>query len=155
MPTSSVAHSTFVIERQYPQSPTRVFSAFSDPAKKRRWMGGDADGFTIERFDMEFEVGRFERWQFRFKGGELITTEMMYQDIVPNQRIVFVYTMDFGDKRASSSQTTIELIPDGTGTKLVFTEQGAFFDGVDQAAGREEGTRGLLDALATELEQHT
>ncbi len=33
----SVTHSTFVIERSYPTSPERVFAAFADPAKKRRW----------------------------------------------------------------------------------------------------------------------
>ena len=33
----SVIHSTFVIERSYPAKPERVFAAFADPAKKRRW----------------------------------------------------------------------------------------------------------------------
>jgi len=62
--------------------------------------------------------------------------------------------MAAGDTRFSSSHVTVELVPDGTGTKLIFTEQGAYFDNkADSAAGREQGTRGLLDALATELER--
>jgi hypothetical protein len=36
---------------------------------------------------------------------------------------------------------------------LTYTEQGAFFDGVDSAKGREEGIRGLLEALAAELQK--
>jgi uncharacterized protein YndB with AHSA1/START domain len=36
----SVTHSTFVIERSYATTPERVFAAFSDPAKKRRWFCG-------------------------------------------------------------------------------------------------------------------
>jgi len=33
------------------------------------------------------------------------------------------------------------------GTRLVFTEQGAFFDDLEDPAGREHGTSKLLDAL--------
>ena len=40
----SVTHSTFVIERSYPTTPERVFAAFADPAKKRRWLA-EGEGF--------------------------------------------------------------------------------------------------------------
>lgn len=53
--------------------------------------------------------------------------------------------------RISVSLTTIELKPQGGGTKLVLTEQGAFLDGYDDAGAREEGTRELLDALGRSL----
>ncbi|HMI51138.1 MAG TPA: SRPBCC family protein [Candidatus Saccharimonadales bacterium] len=149
----SVTHNTFVIERRYATTPERVFAFFADPAKKRRWLGGEAEGFAIESFVPNFQVDSLERWTFRFKGGELIKNDVCYQDIVPQRRIVFVYTMTFGDKRVSSSQTTVELIPTDGGTKLIHTEQGAFFDSVDSARGREEGTRGLLEQLAKELER--
>jgi hypothetical protein len=33
----------------------------------------------------------------------------------------------------------------------VYTEQGAFLDGYDDPAGREEGTHALLDKLGAEL----
>jgi hypothetical protein len=59
----------------------------------------------------------------------------------------------------SSSLTTIELMAAAQGTDLVFTEQGAFFDGADgrpaepgwSPAEREHGSRGLLEELAKEL----
>ncbi len=41
------------------------------------------------------------------------------------------------------------------GTRLVFTEQGAFLDGHDNVAQREEGARGLLEALDTYLRAHS
>jgi len=53
--TSTIQHHTFVIDRRYAHPPEKVFSGFSDPKKKRRWMGGDDDGWTIEKFDMNFE----------------------------------------------------------------------------------------------------
>lgn len=54
--------------------------------------------------------------------------------------------------RMSVSLSTLELEPDGEGTLLTLTEQGAFFTGSvesdgAQVAGRKEGTSGLLDAL--------
>ena len=51
----------------------------------------------------------------------------------------------------SISLTTVEFKPEGTGTRLIFTEQGVFLDGTDWAAGREQGTQGLLDKLGAAL----
>ena len=53
--------------------------------------------------------------------------------------------------RISVSLATVEFRPEGAGTRLIFTEQGAFLDGYDDPAQREQGTRDLLDALGTEL----
>jgi uncharacterized protein YndB with AHSA1/START domain len=151
MTDRTVVHDTFVIERNYPTTPQRVFEAFADKAKKRRWCV-EGEGFTIEEFEMDFRVGGVERSRFRFNGGSAIMCDAIYQDIVPNQRIVFVYTMTAGAKRLSSSLTTIELLPGKKGTNLIFTEQGAFFDGADSVKGREEGCRGLLEQLGKELQ---
>jgi uncharacterized protein YndB with AHSA1/START domain len=52
----------------------------------------------------------------------------------------------------SVSLTTVELRPDdGGGTDLIFTEQGAFLDGLEDPAEREHGTGPLLDALGAFL----
>lgn len=150
MTEPSVDHSTFVIERVYPVAPKRVFAAYSDPVKKRRWMV-EGEGFTVESSEMDFRVEGEERSRFRFKGGPLIKCDAAYQDIVPDRRIVLVYTMTVGDKRISSSLSTTEFLPDREGTRLIYTEQAAFFDGADGARGREEGCRELLEQLAKEL----
>jgi len=149
----SVLHNTFFIERTYPKPPAKVFAFFSDPVKKRRWLGGDDVGFEVLAFEPNFKVDQYERWQYRFQGGLLMRTDICYQDIVPDHRIVFIYTMTFGDKRASSSQVTVELTANGSGTLLRHTEQGAFFDGTEPPEGREQGTGGLLDLLGKLLEE--
>jgi hypothetical protein len=51
----------------------------------------------------------------------------------------------------STSGTTIALEPEGDKTRLTYTEQGVHFDGLDSVEGREEGTRGLLEQLASHL----
>jgi uncharacterized protein YndB with AHSA1/START domain len=149
MKERSVIHSTFVIERSYPTTPQRVFAAFSDPAKKRRWFAGDKD-FQAEEFEMDFRVGGSERSSFRAQG-VTCTNDTVYRDIVPDRRIVIAYTMTLGDRRISSSHATVELLPTEQATDLIFTEQAAFFEGADGPQLREEGWRKLLENLAKEL----
>ena len=99
----------------------------------------------------DFRVGGSEVSRFSHQGGPEIRLDAQFQDIIPDQRIVFVYRMAVGPNPFSASLTTVELIPSGDGTRLTSTEQGAFLDGVDSAQGREEGCRGLLEALAVEV----
>jgi uncharacterized protein YndB with AHSA1/START domain len=151
----SVIHCTFVIERSYPATPERVFGAFSDPAKKRRWFA-EGEGFEVEHFEMDFRVGGKECARFRISEatpltGTACTNDTTYQDIVPRRRVVFAYTMTLGDKRISASLVTIEFLSADEGINLVFTEQGAFFEGADGPATREEGWRKLLERLSDEF----
>jgi len=149
MKERSVTHATFTIERNYPKPPQRVFAAFSDPAQKRRWFA-EGEEFQVEKFEMDFRVGRTERSSFLVKGMECVN-DTVYLDIVPDRRIVLAYTMTLAGKRFSSSQATFELVPAEKGTDLVFTEQGAFFEGADGPQMRQEGWTKLLESLAREV----
>jgi uncharacterized protein YndB with AHSA1/START domain len=144
-----VTHGTFVIERNYPVAPERVFAAFSDPAKKHRWFVDD-EASGVEDFGMDFRVGGVERKRFSNKYG-VFTNDTVYLDIVPNRRIVFAYTMSMGNRRFSSSQATVELLATEKGTNLIFTEQGAYFEGSDGPKMRQDGWQVLLESLAKEL----
>ncbi|GAA0319213.1 SRPBCC family protein [Sphingomonas oligophenolica] len=144
-------HSTFQVERDYPQSPSRVFRAFADKEMVRRWRVED-EGCEIHEFTFDFRIGGRELSRFSFAGGPEIRLDAEFQDIVPDQRIVFAYRMGVGSNPFSASLTTIELTPSGTGTHLTYTEQVAMLDGSDSARGREEGCRQLLEKLAAELD---
>jgi uncharacterized protein YndB with AHSA1/START domain len=141
-----VFHSTFVIERQYPAVPDRVFAAFSDPVKKQRWFAGTDEGQPGE-FTMDFRVGGVERTTRHHKNGWVFTNDTVYRDIIPGRRIVFAYNMSLGEQRISSSLATVELLSKGSATELIFTEQSAFFEGADGPKMREEGWQKLLDRL--------
>ena len=155
MEERSVIHNTFVIERSYPATPERVFAAFADPIKKRRWFV-ERGGHEVEHYEMDFRVGGKELSRFRFKDGTPLkgiacTNETSYQDIVPNRRIVLAYTMTVGEKCISASLATFELLPSKTGTDLIFTHQGAFFEGADGPEIREGGWGKLLEQLTEEF----
>lgn len=153
----SVAHGTFTVERRYDASPARVFRAHSDPAAFRRWFA-DGDGWTIHQWEHDFRVGGGFTGRFRFgdEGNDTWFNDTDYLDIVPDQRIILSYVMGrvAGDqkRRASASLATTELVADGSGTRLIYTEQGAFLDGADDIAGREQGCADMLEALGRELE---
>ncbi len=154
----SVTHGTFVIERNYPASPEKVFAALADPAKKQRWYAAEGNGSTVESFEMDFRVGGNDHTVRRFKEGSpfpgtTLENHTNYQDIVPNKRVVFAYTMTLGEKRISASLGTFELVPAGKGTNVIFTDQGAYFEGADGPKMREQGWGVLLDGLAKELAQ--
>ena len=146
----TVLHETFTIERTYKQSPARVFDAFANMEKKRRWFV-EGEGWEVIDYAMDFRVGGLEGGTFRYKDGPVIKNETMYTDIIPNRRIVTAYSMVVGAKRISSSLATMQLIPVGDGTRFVYTEQGAYFDGADQPKNRLAGCQELFEKLAVEL----
>ena len=150
MTNRSVVHSTFVVERLYPAAPSRVFFALSNPAAKRRWFVDPHDP-SPSRHEMDFRVGGKEVNAGCPSDGQMHYFNAVYQDIVPDQRIVYSYELLFGETRVSVSLTTIELVAEGNGTRLVMTEQAAFLDGHDISATREHGTGELLDALGAFL----
>jgi uncharacterized protein YndB with AHSA1/START domain len=144
----SVNHSTFVVERTFDASPQRVFAAWADPEAKVRWFGNpDQD---VAEYQLDFQVGGREYNRGEVEG-QAYTYEARYQDIVPDERIVYAYDMHVGERRISVSLGTVELEPEGDGTRLTYTEQGAYLDGLDTPEQRQSGTGGLFDALADEL----
>ena len=146
-----VNHVTFAIERRYPASPAKVFGAWADAAAKEIWM--DDPDFKSEgtKYELDFRVGGHERFGGLAPDGTPYRYDAVYYDIVADHRIVYSYEMYSGDDRMSVSLATVEIVPDQDGTKLTYTEQGAFLDGIDEPGHREEGTAWLLDNLGKYL----
>src|SRR5690242_7060337 len=135
MTTPPAVQSTFVIERSYPKPPEKVFAAFSDPQKKRRWYA-DSPMHDVLAYDTDFRVDGIERLSSRMKegtplAGAVIEWRNCYLDIVSNERIVISQSMDFRNKRVSAALITIELVKTEKGTDLICTHHAAFFEGAD------------------------
>ncbi|MBI4047713.1 MAG: SRPBCC domain-containing protein, partial [Devosia nanyangense] len=70
-----------------------------------------------------------------------------YQDIVENERIIYTYDMTMNGARISVSLASVELRAEGSGTRLLVTEHGAYLDGLDNNEQRKEGTIALIGQL--------
>ncbi|HYY32177.1 MAG TPA: SRPBCC family protein [Gaiellaceae bacterium] len=151
MTKRTVEHATFVVERTYEAPPAQVFAAWAEPAAKARWFKGTDE--APDEYELEFRIGGREINRSAGPDGQLYTYEARYADILPDERIVYTYDMYRDETRISVSLATVELESNGAGTKLTYTEQGAFLDGEDKPEYRERGTGGLLDALGAELER--
>jgi len=156
MTEHSVIHDTFVIERTYPASTSRVFAAFASKEAKDAW--GDTGGIAAGEpatgpAEFDFRVGGHERFGM-VNQGVTYTYDAIYYDIVPDQRLVYSYEMYAAGVRFSVSVATIEFVKTADGTTLTWTEQGAYLDGVDGPDAsrlREGGTSEMLDGLAKYL----
>ena len=140
----SVTHAQFSIEHQYGCSPQQAFRGFSDPELKRRWFANPA-GFADAIWELDFRVGGGELSGNRSPEGKQALFRSTFHEIVEGERIVFAYDLLLEERLASVSLTTVEFFGEEGGTRLLFTEQGAFFDGLDDPAEREHGTGWLLD----------
>jgi uncharacterized protein YndB with AHSA1/START domain len=154
---TTTTHASFVIERTYSASPQRIFAAWADPVAKRAWFV-EGEGWDIQSYEIDFREGGSERSRFRFVKGEetfgekiFFGNETVFNEIIENERIVFTYAMDRNGARFSVLLATVEFKPADKGTRLIFTEHGAFFDGADGPKMREAGWNELLQKLDAHL----
>jgi len=107
MSDRKVEHGSFVIERLIDAPPSRVYAAFSTAEGKERWLSGPKTKVQTREFD--FRVGGRERLFCEWAEGThpnlpgVRTSDFRaeYLDIVPGERIVYVYEMYLGESKIS------------------------------------------------------
>ena len=148
-----LAHSSFTLTRDYPAPVDRVWDAFAEEDQKRNWLG-DGDAFEPREWAFDFRVGGRDVDEAKFHGGPVSRYEAVYTDIVEHVRIVTTYDMWLDGVHMSTSVASFEFEQIAAGTRLTHVEHGVFFDQFwADGAGREQGTRGLLEALGRHLAQ--
>ena len=146
-----LAHSGFTLARDFPVPVDRVWRAFSEEEQKRQWIG-EGDAFEPREWAFDFRVGGRDVDVAKFHNGPLSRFESVYTDIVEYTRIVTTYDMWLDDVHMSTSVASFEFEPIPEGTRLTHTENGVLFDQFwADGRNREEGSRGLHDALAKHL----
>src|ERR1700722_19098920 len=151
MTARTVTCSTFTVERTLAATPSQVFAAFADVDLKTRMLAdsdGEQVGEALGHAEFDFRIGGRERFEFEEEDGRKMKYDALYYDIVPNERIVYAYEMYAGESRISVSVATIELLKRAAATTLIWTEQGAFLDGLDTSEMREGGTSWMIDNIA-------
>jgi uncharacterized protein YndB with AHSA1/START domain len=138
---------SFTLHRHLKASPARAFAAFATLEAKRKWFAAPSNEWKEVVRSLDFRVGGRERAVGLWESGRTTDFDAIYQDIVPDRRIVYSYAMHLNNVRISVSLATVEFASDGEGTKLTLSEQGSFLDGYDDAGSREKGTSQLIDAI--------
>ncbi|MFI5258463.1 MAG: hypothetical protein ACHQ01_02460 [Candidatus Limnocylindrales bacterium] len=78
----TVQHSTFVIERDFDATPSRVFAAFVDPVAKARWFAGPAD--WVKSWSLfDFRIGGHEHTGSGPAGGPVHYFDAVYRTSSP------------------------------------------------------------------------
>ena len=139
-----------VITRSFEAPRELVFLCYSKPELLRRWYG--MPDWTTHVCEIDFRVGGREHLSGK-RTDFTSTFDGVYHDIVPDQRIIYSYDMHLDRRHISVSLATVELKPEGSGTRLILTELGAYLDGHDQPSMRLGGTEMLLDQLGAELQR--
>jgi uncharacterized protein YndB with AHSA1/START domain len=135
------------LTRHYPIAPDKVWRAWTDPQALSRWFGpGEADSVTLAEIDLR--VGGRYRVVFHTPDGERHDVSGVYEEVVPERRLVFSWAWKSTPERVS--RVAIELRPDAGGTELHFVHD-RFFD-AQARDNHERGwlpTFGKLDAFLT------
>lgn len=141
MSTATATKPSLTITRHLKAPPAKVFSAWTDPEKMKRWMGPP----QIEPLSAEIDarVGGRYRLLMRAANGEEHDVSGVYREVVPDRKLVFTWAWKSTPER--ESMVTIELAPEGDGTLLTLTHAQLF----DEATrdGHRNGWNGSLDKL--------
>ena len=130
------------ISRNYGVAPEKVWRAWTDPQALSQWFGhGKPPPATAAEIDLR--VGGHYRFAFKGASGEMNEVSGVYQEVVPNRRLVFTWAWKSTPERVS--RVSIELTPQGGGTELRFVHDRFYNDKarVDHSQGWQHGFENL------------
>ncbi|HUI12389.1 MAG TPA: SRPBCC domain-containing protein [Xanthobacteraceae bacterium] len=132
---------SLTIKRRLKAAPAKVFAAWTEPEKIKRWFGPAGTVCTHAEFELRVG-GKFTIVAAR-PGAEPFQVLGVVREVVPNVRLV--YTWAWAGTPERESLVTVEFKPDGDGTLLTLMHA-QFFD--EEARDRhQQGWTGALDKL--------
>ena len=141
MATAAAVKPSLSIKRRFKASPQKVFSAWTDPEKVKRWMG-PGEVKTI-RAENDVRVGGRYRIVMQTPSGEEHDVSGVYREVIANEKLVFTWAWKSTPER--ESLVTLTFKPDGSGTLMTLTHE-QFFD--EEARDRHNaGWIGSFDKL--------
>jgi uncharacterized protein YndB with AHSA1/START domain len=141
MSIATVTKPSLTLKRHIKAPPAKVFAAWIDPEKVKRWMGpGEVKPVSVE---CDARAGGHFHWVMQASSGEIHDVSGTYREFVPDQKLVFTWAWKSTPER--QSLVTVLVKPDGDGTLLTLTHE-QFFDA--EARDRHQyGWNGSLDKL--------
>lgn len=152
---NNLADRTLTVSRTIAAPRALVFDAFTDPDHLARWWG--PDGFTITTSAFDMRPGGVWRFIMHGPDGRDYQSRVVYDEIVPPQRLVFHHTGDAEPDLEKVHHSTTILFEDlGDRTRVTLT---AVFPSVEECARvvrehhADKGGEQTLGRLASMLDE--
>jgi len=116
------------LTRSYPVAPEKVWRAWTDPEAIARWWGPGGEQ-PVALAELDVRVGG--HFHIVFGGPQGTDHEVcgIYQEVVPNRKLVFTWIWPRTTPERESV-VTIELRRSGSGTELLFRQEKLFDEAV-------------------------
>jgi uncharacterized protein YndB with AHSA1/START domain len=136
---------SLTLKRRLNAAPEKVYAAWTEPEKIVKWFGPDAG--PVKHAEADVRVGGRYAVNFVTEDGEEHYVSGVYQEVVPNQKLMFTWAWRSTPER--ESLVTVLIRPEGDGSVLTLIHENFF----DEAArdGHERGWSGCLDKLVLYL----
>jgi uncharacterized protein YndB with AHSA1/START domain len=122
---------SLTIKRRFNAPAEKVFAAWTDPQKLKRWMGPGEIVAVVAEADPR--VGGRYHIMMQRPGDEQHDVSGIYREVVPNEKLVFTWAWKTTPER--ESLVTVTFKKDGEGTIMTFKHE-QFFD--EQARDRHQ-----------------
>jgi uncharacterized protein YndB with AHSA1/START domain len=123
MATATTVKPSLTVKRHFNAPPAKVFAAWTDPEKVKRWMGPGE--IKTVRAENDLHVGGRYYIGMLTPTGEAHDVSGVYREIVPNQKLVYSWAWKSTPER--ESLVTVTFKEEGGGTLLTLTHE-QFFD---------------------------
>jgi uncharacterized protein YndB with AHSA1/START domain len=144
MAVQSAVKPSLTLKRRLAAPPAKVFAAWTDPEKIKRWMGPGETKAVLAESDAR--VGGRYRFVMHAPSGEEYDVGGTYREVVANERLVFTWAWKVAPPdEPHESLVTVLFKPDGNGTLLTVTHEKLFDE--ESRDGHEHGWGGALDKL--------
>ncbi|WP_018185143.1 SRPBCC family protein [Kaistia granuli] len=134
---------SLTLKRQLKASPARIFKAWTDPAKLVHWFGPHETEAGSVVAETDLRVGGAYQIRFKSNDGKEHGASGVYQEVVPNEKLVFTWT--WFEMPEMPTLMTITLRGEEGGTMLTLTHAQL----ADEAlvASHRTGWSGAIDKL--------
>ena len=138
MPTAAATKPSLTLKRRFNAAPAKVYAAWTDPEKVKRWMGpGEIKTLRAEN---DVRVGGRYRIVMLTPSGEEHDVGGVYREVIANEKLVYTWAWKSTPER--ESLVTVTFKADNGGTIFTLTHE-QFFD----EATRDHHNGGWTGAL--------
>ena len=138
---------SLTLSRRYPVAPEKVWRAWTDAQAVKKWWG-PGPGEPVSAAELDVRVGGRFRIVFGGPDGKAHECAGVYQEVVPNRKLVFTWCWP-NTTPERVSVVTIEFRPVGKETDLLFKHEQLFDEKVRD--DHKRGWTGSLDKLGAYL----